>query len=109
MKDKLFNELVASVREGGAILRNEMPPSRKFVIEGPDVQRIRAHYELSQSEFATLLGISISTLQNWEQGRRNPSGAARVLLQVAAKHPDAVWDVIQNNQRQIKGETQNTE
>jgi putative transcriptional regulator len=49
---------------------------------------------LSQLEFAALLGISRSTLQNWEQGRRTPEGPARVLLQVADRHPDAVWDVV---------------
>jgi putative transcriptional regulator len=94
MKEDMFNELVASVREGGAILRGEVAPSRKFVIAGPDVKRIRANYQLSQSEFAALLGISVATLRNWEQGRRTPDGPARVLLQVAAKHPDAVLDVV---------------
>jgi len=94
VNEETFEELVASVREGGAILRGEAPPSRQFVVEGPDVQRIRASYKLSQSEFAALLGISVATLQNWEQGRRSPNGPARVLLQVAARHPDAVWDVI---------------
>ena len=94
MKDELFEELVASVREGGAILRGEITPARKFVLAGPDVKRIRANYELSQSEFAAMLGISVATLQNWEQGRRTPEGPARVLLQVAAKHPDAVWDAV---------------
>jgi putative transcriptional regulator len=94
MKDELFDELVASVREGGAILRGEVAPSRRFEIEAPDVKCIRTHYKLSQSEFAALLGISVATLQNWEQGRRSPEGPARVLLQVAARHPDAVWDVV---------------
>ena len=95
MKDELFNELLESVREGGAILRGEKAPSRTFTMEKPDVQQIRANYNLSQNEFATLLGISLDTLQNWEQGRRSPQGPARVLLQVAAKHPEAVWDVVQ--------------
>lgn len=95
MKDAMFEELVASVREGGAILRGEVAPARKFAINGPDVKRIREKYKLSQSQFAGLLGISVATLQNWEQGRRAPEGPARVLLQVAAKHPDAVWDVVQ--------------
>jgi putative transcriptional regulator len=95
MDDKLFTELLESVREGGSILREEKLPSRSFEIEKPDIKRIRANYKLSQSEFATLLGIKLSTLQNWEQGRRIPQGPARVLLQVAAKHPDAVWDVVQ--------------
>jgi putative transcriptional regulator len=46
--------------------------------------------DLSQSEFAALLGVSVKTLQNWEQGRRSPHGAARVLLHVAEKHPDVL-------------------
>ena len=95
MKEELFNELLESVREGGAIFRGEKTPSRSFTIGKAEVQRIRANYRLSQSEFAALLGISLDTLQNWEQGRRLPQGPARVLLQVAAKHPEAVWDVVQ--------------
>ena len=95
MNDELFAELVESVREGGAILRGEKEPSRRFELAAPDVKQIRERYELSQSEFAALLGVSIKTLQNWEQGRRSPHGAARVLLHVADKHPDAVWDVVQ--------------
>lgn len=94
MNEALFAELLESVREGGAILRGEKEPSRKFEIAAPDVRHIREQYKLSQSEFATMLGVSIKTLQNWEQGRCTPHGAARVLLQVAAKHPDAVWDVV---------------
>jgi putative transcriptional regulator len=94
MKEELFNELVASVREGGAILRGEAPPCRAFVVEAPDVRQIRTRFELSQSEFAALLGISVATLRNWEQGRRRPEGPARILLQVAARHPEAVWDVV---------------
>lgn len=94
MKEELFVELVASVREGGAILRGEKTPSHAFTVEGPDARQIRDQYGLSQSEFAALLGISVATLRNWEQGRRSPQGPARVLLQVAAKHPKAVWDVV---------------
>ena len=98
MKENLFDELVASVREGGAILRDEQTPSRAFTIAPPDARQIRAQYGLSQSEFAALLGISVATLRNWEQGRRSPEGPARVLLQIAAKHPKAVWDVVRPNQ-----------
>jgi len=94
MKDELFKELVASVQEGGAILRGKRVASRQFIVDGPDVKRIRANYKLSQGEFAALLGISVATLRNWEQGRRTPEGHARILLQVAAKHPDALWDVV---------------
>ena len=94
MKDELFDEMISSVREGGAILRGEISPSRAFSIEGPDIKEIRRGYQLSQDQFAALLGISVGTLRNWEQGRRTPEGPARVLLQVAAKHPEAVWDVV---------------
>jgi putative transcriptional regulator len=58
------------------------------------VARIRQAYGLSQERFASLLGISVRTLQNWEQGRRRPHGPARVLLRVAAKHPQAVLDTV---------------
>ena len=94
MKDELFEDLVQSVREGGAILRGEERPSRAFEVEVPDVAAIRESYGLSQLEFSGLLGISVDTLQNWEQGRRTPAGPARILLQVVAKHPEAVWDVV---------------
>lgn len=94
MNDELFAELVGSVREGGAILRGKTEPSRSFEVAAPDVKAIREAYQLSQTEFAALLGVSATTLRDWEQGRRAPAGAARVLLRVAARHPRAVWDVI---------------
>lgn len=94
MKDELFNELVDSIRESGAIRRGRASPSRAFVADGPNIKRIRTNYRLSQGQFAAMLGISLATLRNWEQGRRTPQGPARVLLQVAASHPDAVLDVV---------------
>lgn len=94
MNDEMFNELLQSVREGGAILRGETRASRSFVIEDPDVGAIRKNFNLSQPKFAAFLGISTKTLQNWEQKRRKPEGPAKVLLQVAAKHPEAVLDVV---------------
>ena len=109
MKDELFNELIESVREGGAILRGEKKALRTFCIEKPDVQGIRSAYNLSQSEFARLLGISVSTLQNWEQGRRAPQGPARVLLQVAASHPEIVWEVVRPNSKPGKRTHRKTE
>lgn len=97
MNDELFDELIQSVREGGAILRGEAAPARQFEIEPMDIKELRGRFDLSQSEFAGLLGISLSTLQNWEQGRRKPRGAARVLLLVAEKHPEALWDTVQSS------------
>ena len=59
----------------------------------PSVATIREKTGLSQSRFAELLGVSVRTLQEWEQGRRAPSGAARTLLLIAAKNPRALLDV----------------
>jgi putative transcriptional regulator len=94
VKKELFEELLESVREGGAILRGERKPSRAFRIEEPDVKALREQYGLSQAKFAALMGISVGTLRNWEQGRRHPEGSARVLLRVVARHPEAVLDVV---------------
>lgn len=63
------------------------------VITVPSVAAVRESTGLSQSRFAQLLGVSIRTLQEWEQGRRAPSGAARTLLRIAAKNPRALRDV----------------
>jgi putative transcriptional regulator len=63
------------------------------VINIPDVASIREQTGLSQTRFAQLLGVSVRTLQDWEQGRRAPSGAARTLLVVASKNPRALLDV----------------
>ncbi len=98
MKQELFSELVESVREGGAILKGKAKPSRVFEVKTPEVREIREAYDLSQAEFAALLGISVDTVQNWEQGRRMPAGPAKILLQVVAKHPEAVWDVVRPKQ-----------
>lgn len=59
----------------------------------PSVSSVREKTGLSQAEFARLLGVSVRTLQEWEQGRRAPSGAARTLLMIAAKNPRALLDV----------------
>jgi len=62
------------------------------VINVPDVAEIREKTGLSQTRFAQLLGVSVRTLQDWEQGRRTPQGPACSLLRVAAKHPKALAD-----------------
>jgi len=63
------------------------------VITVPSITFIRKGTGLSQSRFAQLLGVSVRTLQEWEQGRRAPSGAARTLLMIAAKNPGALLEV----------------
>lgn len=59
----------------------------------PSIAAIRQKTGLSQTTFARLLGVSVRTLQEWEQGRRAPSGAARTLLLIAAKNPAALLEV----------------
>jgi putative transcriptional regulator len=87
MKQKMFEELLESVREGGAILRGKRKPSRPTVIGPSGVRAIRERTSLSQSEFAHLIGVSVKTLQNWEQDRRRPTGPADVLLRIISHEP----------------------
>ena len=63
------------------------------VVSVPSVAAIREATGLSQAKFAFLLGVSVRTLQEWEQGRRAPSGAARTLLLIAMKNPGALLEV----------------
>ncbi len=63
------------------------------IVNVPSVASVREKTGLSQSRFAELLGVSVRTLQEWEQSRRAPSGAARTLLLIAAKNPRALLDV----------------
>jgi len=93
MRKELFEELLESVKQAKAIERGDAKPSREFVVNHRlEVARVRAQLGLSQSRFAALLGISANTLKNWEQGRRQPTGAARVLIKVAARHPKIVLE-----------------
>ena len=55
-----------------------------------DIKKVRARLRVSQREFALMIGVSVRTLQNWEQGRRQPEGPAKALLRVAVRNPEAV-------------------
>ncbi len=90
MKKSDFEELLASVREAGEIMRDTKKASRVSVRTPVEVQAIRTNLKISQSQFARLLGVSVNTIQNWEQGRRTPSGPARAFLSVAAFAPKMV-------------------
>ena len=90
MDNRLFEELLASTKEAKGILAKTKAPSRTFYIDQPNAKEIRSKFELTQIEFAKLLNISVATLQNWEQGRREPEGPARVLLNVANLYPEVL-------------------
>lgn len=90
MDDMIFQELLAGVREAGAIMRGETAPARITVINDPEAKEIREATKLTQSEFAELIGVPVKTLQNWEQHRTRPTGPARALLRAVAKDPETV-------------------
>jgi putative transcriptional regulator len=85
-KRNIGQEILAGIRE---LKRGE----HGRITNLPSVSSVREKTGLSQTKFATLLGVSVRTLQEWEQGRRAPSGAARTLLMIAAKNPRALVDV----------------
>ena len=88
MDKVLFDELVLSLEQAVSIIKGELEPSRTFSYTLPDVKAIRAKTGLSQVQFAKKLNISPKTLQNWEQGIRNPTGPAMTLMRILDKHPD---------------------
>jgi len=59
-----------------------------------DVAKVRNGVGLSQAKFAALIGVSVRTLQGWEQGQRKPSGAARTLLEIAIRHPNIIREYL---------------
>ena len=83
-KRDLAAELLQSVRE--------MKAGQFHVVSSPVIEALNKT-GLSQSQFAVLLGVSVRTLQGWEQGRKQPSGAARTLLAIASTNPKAVLAV----------------
>lgn len=87
MSDELFNELLTSVKQAGAIRRGEMAASRVFSYPTPDVKAVREQTGLSQGEFASRLMISKRTLENWEQHHRKPTGVAIALLRLVERNP----------------------
>ena len=90
MRDTDFNKLVTSIKQAGRIKRGKMKASRIITMDPADIRAIRLRLGKSQTEFAYMIGVSISTLQNWEQGRRRPEGPARALLKIAAENPSVV-------------------
>ncbi|WP_392886995.1 helix-turn-helix domain-containing protein [Pseudomonas migulae] len=90
-KRNIGEELLASILEVKAGLHGDV-----HKVEVTEAAEARSKTGLSQPKFAELLGVSVRTLQEWEQGRRSPSGAARSLLHIAAIRPDVFREVLAN-------------
>lgn len=94
MKDKNFKDLLTSIEQARKIHQGNLKPSRVFEFHPVIVKNIRKKLHVSQTEFAYMIGISIDTLQNWEQGRRKPEGPALALLKVAEANPATVMKAL---------------
>jgi putative transcriptional regulator len=97
MKKSDFAQLLQGTTELGRALRGESRRgdiARRRRIDPEGVAAVRSRLGLSQPQFARLLGVGLGTLRHWEQGRRQPTGAARVLLRVAAHNPQAVLEAV---------------
>jgi Predicted transcriptional regulator len=90
MEKELFKDLLQSVTQMDEIRRGERAPSRETYLASEQVKRIRSLTKLSQAKFAKIIDVEIGTLQNWEQGRRNPTGPVRALLRAIEKDPQHV-------------------
>lgn len=94
MKEETFSKLVASIKEAGEIEAGQRAPGRTYEIKPLEIRMVRERLDVTQGEFAVMIGVSTRTLQNWEQGRRRPEGPAKALLTIASRNPTAVLDAL---------------
>lgn len=87
MDKKLFSRLSESMAQMNEIIDGERSPSRVTVVTAVHVKEIRRMTGLSQPRFAALIDVNVGTLRNWEQGRREPVGAAKALLKAIENDP----------------------
>ncbi len=83
----MFNEIKNSLEHGIEVAKGRKRPSRVFEYDDSEIINIRKRLKMSQQELADLIGISKGTIENWEQGRRRPTGAARALLKILMSKP----------------------
>jgi putative transcriptional regulator len=90
MDEKLFSDLLESVKWMKRHQAGKTRGGRTTQVKTPDAKEVRARTNLPQSDFARLIGVSVRTLQNWEQGHRKPTGAAAALLRAVSADPQSV-------------------
>ena len=94
-------EIIQGAREALAWARGDAKAGRIHTIGNIDVAKLRRRLKLSQLEFAAKFGLSLDSVQNWEQGHRSPEGPARVLLGVIARNPHAVEETVRAMRRRL--------
>lgn len=102
MSQKVFESIKRGLEEAIADARGERTGIRNRIVMVPaqvDVKGIRRRLRMSQSVFAARFGFSLGTVQNWERGHRRPEGAARALLKVIDRRPDAVMEALAEDDR----------
>jgi len=94
MKNNDFQDLLKSINQAKRIQAGKLQPKRVFKFNPLTVKKIRTKLHTSQAMFAHMIGVSVDTLQNWEQGRRIPHGPALALLKVAEVNPKAILEAL---------------
>lgn len=94
MDNDMFDELMTSVQEMDSIVKGQEKAARRFEFPEPEVKAIREQMGVSQDKFAVILGVSKRTVENWEQGRRHPTGAARSLLKIVEADPQHALEAL---------------
>jgi|TARA_B110001452_G_scaffold69794_1_gene56377 putative transcriptional regulator len=94
MDNDMFDELMTSVQEMDGIVKGQKKAVRRFEFPEPEVKAIREQMGVSQDKFAVILGVSKRTVENWEQGRRHPTGAARSLLKIVEADPQHALEAL---------------
>ncbi len=94
MKDDDFTMLMESIQEAGKIQRGTQQACRRFEVNAPDIRAVREKTHKTQEEFAYMIGVSVATLRNWEQGRRKPDGPALALLKIVSQNPEYVEQIL---------------
>ena len=95
MNDTEFEQVLAGLKEVRVIVAGETEAAEVHVPPAIDTRAMRAQMGLSQTAFATRFGFAPATLRDWEQGRKVPDRANRLLLAIIARHPDVVVDALQ--------------
>ena len=94
--NKFGDDLIAGMTEAAEFARGASATARSTIVEVPDVRAIRRELHMSQHEFANAYRIPLSTLKNWEQGRRAPDAPAAAYLQAIARRPQVIREALQH-------------